>query len=441
MTLKKVAVIGSGPSGIYAAKHMAKLGLEVTLINRDIKPGGLGEYGIFHSKDKMKDGLRKQFGKILQEENITYFGNVSIGNGKDISWDEFQNLGYDAILVAIGAQQTKWLGNPGEDLDGVYHAKDLVYHYNLLPPNSQKEFPIGNKVALIGAGNVMVDIAHWCIRDLGADEVVSLVRRGPNHVKFTKKEFSYIFNNLDVDAFDAEMERVRPEMEKHELKVEDAKETIFASEAKALPKSTDSVYGMKFLSSVVELLGDDNGRVSKIKVQNTALKRRDNGALGTQGLDTSYFMDVDTVVFCVGDKVDNLFGLPMNKWNEYAVRPEPAYPIDDISYEAFNLETSEAIEGVFLAGWARQASTGLVGEARKDGVNAAKALLQYLETQTAKGEQPKEKLLSLLNERDVAIVEKDGFTHLTKVEADKTTEEKRFFFSSNEEMLAAIKEQ
>jgi ferredoxin--NADP+ reductase len=161
-----VAVIGAGPAGLFAARALADAGVHVSLFNRDVKPGGLAEYGIYHNKETMKNGLRKQFRKIMDEPLIAYYGNVTVGEDGDISLDELKSFGFDAVLVTVGAQGTKWLGMPGEDLDGVYHAKDLVYHYNLLPPFSEGDFRIGKKVALIGAGNVMLDIAHWTIRDL-----------------------------------------------------------------------------------------------------------------------------------------------------------------------------------------------------------------------------------------------------------------------------------
>jgi len=130
-----VAVIGAGPAGLFAARLLAAEGVHVTLINRDIKPGGLAEYGIYFTKHKMKDGLRKQFRQILQEPDIEYFGNLSVGNEADLTLDELRAAGFQALLVTAGAQGTKWLGMPGEELArGVYHAKDLVYHYNKLPP-------------------------------------------------------------------------------------------------------------------------------------------------------------------------------------------------------------------------------------------------------------------------------------------------------------------
>ena len=111
-----------------------------------------------------------------------------VGKHGDLTLDDLRHLGAEAILVTVGAQGTKWLGLPGEDLLGVYHAKDIVYHYNQLPPYTEQPFHIGRRVALVGAGNVMMDVAHWLIRDVKVDEVIAVVRRGPAEVKFSKKE-------------------------------------------------------------------------------------------------------------------------------------------------------------------------------------------------------------------------------------------------------------
>ena len=99
-----IAVIGAGPAGLYAAQTLASSGHQVIMLNRDVKPGGLAEYGIFHNKEKMKGGLRNQFRNILENENIHYFGNVLLGNTADISLDDLRKIGVDAILVTVGAQ-------------------------------------------------------------------------------------------------------------------------------------------------------------------------------------------------------------------------------------------------------------------------------------------------------------------------------------------------
>ena len=92
------AVIGAGPAGLYAARQLAENGVRVALLNRDIKPGGLAEYGIYPTKYKMKYGLRKQFFQILENPAIDYFGNTIVGEFGDISLTELQKLGFQASV-------------------------------------------------------------------------------------------------------------------------------------------------------------------------------------------------------------------------------------------------------------------------------------------------------------------------------------------------------
>src|SRR4030065_140764 len=98
-----VAVVGAGPAGLFAAKELATQGIKVALVNRDIKPGGLAEYGIYPPKLKMKNGLRAQFRQVLAHPNIEYFANITIGNDADFSLGELYSMGFSAIFVNAGA--------------------------------------------------------------------------------------------------------------------------------------------------------------------------------------------------------------------------------------------------------------------------------------------------------------------------------------------------
>src|SRR3990172_10662544 len=97
-----IAVIGTGPAGLFAARQIASEGVYVVLLNRDIKPGGLAEYGIYPSKHKMKEGLRKQFRQILQITEIEYYGNVIVGQAGDLSLSDLRAAGFQAVLAAAG---------------------------------------------------------------------------------------------------------------------------------------------------------------------------------------------------------------------------------------------------------------------------------------------------------------------------------------------------
>jgi ferredoxin--NADP+ reductase len=431
-----VAVIGAGPAGLFASRELASAGVQVVLINRDVKPGGLAEYGIYPDKHTMKDGLRKQFAQVLENPNVTYFGNVRIGVKGELTIGDLRALGFQAILVTVGAQGTKWLGLPGEDLRGVYHAKDVVYYYNQLPPFSQREFYLGKRCAVVGAGNVMVDIAHYMIREIKAAEVISVVRRGPGEVNFTKEEFKHIAANLDVEAFEAEMKRVLPALQAVNEDPEIGRHKVLDALPKADPKFGDTRFRFEFLTSPVQMLGQD-GILNKLEVEDNILVA-ENGELKSRGTGHKRMLDVDTVIFAIGDRVDESIGLPAAS-NEFVKNPAPHFPIDGLSYEAFDPMTNSPIPDVFVGGWARKASQGLVGVARKDGTNASRAVSQFLQTlplitPNLAGVTEKMKHLSK------PAITKDELNKLEAVERGEAQKRglPEFKFSTNEEMLQAI---
>jgi ferredoxin--NADP+ reductase len=435
-----VAVIGAGPAGIYAARQLANAGATVALLNRDIKPGGLAEYGIYYEKFKMKDGLRRQFRQILATPEIIYYGNVTVGKDGELDLDELRNMGFQAIMVTVGAQGTKWLGLPGEEFKGVYHAKDLVYHYNKLPPFSTKEFAVGRRVALVGVGNVMLDIAHWLICDLNVEEVIAVARRGPAEVKFTKKEMEYVAANLDLEALDAEMRRCAPVMQAVGQDVQAAKEYILAALPKAEGSTSQTRFRFDFLASPTRIVGDERGDVCGLEVEDTRLELK-NGDTKARGLGAHRILEVDTVVFCIGDRVDEGFGLPV-QWNEFVKNPAPAYPVDGLSYEAYDPQANKPLEGVFVAGWSREASSGLVGIARKDGEKGAEAMLQYLHILAPLSDSAPAlaKLGAALQRSGRKVVRKED---VSRLEAAEQAEAARlgleeYKMKTNEEMLAAM---
>ncbi len=437
-----VAIIGAGPAGLFAARQLAAEGMHVILFNRDIKPGGLAEYGIYPEKHKMKEGLRKQFRQILQAPNIDYYGNITISKTGDLSIEDLKMLGFQALLVSAGAQGTKWLGLPGEDIAaGVYHAKDLVYHYNRLPPYSQKSFHIGRRVALVGVGNVMLDIARWLIRVKKVDEVIAVARRGPAEVKFDRKEMESVIANLDQEALDEELKRVTPLMQEVGQEVRAAKEYILSALPKAEPKISSSRFRFDFLASPTRILCGENGKgCSGLEVEDTKLVAAE-GDTKAKGLGTRRIVEADTVIFCIGDKVDDNFGLPI-QWNTFIKNPIPVYPVEGVSYEAFDPELRKPIEGIFVAGWSREASSGLVGIARKDGERGAKAILQYLATLPPVEDEQEilDNLQEQLQSTGKPVITKEDIQRLEKIEQEEAERQglEEFKYSSNEEMMAIL---
>lgn len=433
-----IAVIGAGPAGIFATRELAKNNHKVILLNRDIKPGGLAEYGIYPTKHKIKDGLRKQFYSTIGDENVFYFGNVAVGEKSEITINDLRSLGFDAILVTTGAQGTKWLEIPGEDLIGSYHAKDLVYHYNKLPPFSTHEYKIGKQVAIIGVGNVMTDIARYLIIEKKVEVVTAIARRGPAEVKFTRKELEYIVKNFDMDGYLAEIDHLTPLMNSIGQDPTDSVKFIREAYPNAEETNSDSIFRLKFLSSPVRIIGNSNREVTGLELEETTLIN-DNGVIRARGTGRKSIMAVDTVIFAIGDSTDPDFGLPFDS-NEFVKNPKPRFPINGISYESFDPVSLKIIEDVFLAGWARKASDGLVGNARKDGVNAAQVIEMYLETLDKPPSTSIEEIQSFLSSKNKRIVDKSDLNGLLQVENKIASESGSdiYKFATNEEMMSII---
>ncbi len=425
-----VAVVGAGPAGMFGARELANAGARVAIFNRDIKPGGLAEYGIYFSKHTMKEGLRKQFRGVMDHANIDYYGNVSVGTNGDLSLDDLRTLGFQAVLVAAGAQGTKWLGLPGENLTGVYHAKDVVYFYNKLPPFAQKPFRFGRRVAVVGAGNVMVDIARFLLREQKVDEVIAVVRRGPAEVKFDKKEMEHIVAYLDQAALDEEMGRCAPIMQAVGQDPAAAKAAILESLPKAEAKTSDGRFRFEFLASPVQMFGDAGSNLTQLEIEENSLSLKD-GETKARGTGVKRALDVETVIFAIGDKVDEAFGLP-TEWNEFVKNPAPKFPIDGTSYES-------TLDGIFVGGWSRKASEGLVGYARKDGTNAAKAVWQFLQTLSPSTPNV-DAVTAKLNGLGKPIVTKADVKRLETIEAEESQKRglQEFKFDNNEDMLNAM---
>jgi len=431
-----VAVIGAGPAGLFAARALAATGARVLLLNRDIKPGGLAEYGIFLNKYKMKGGLRRQFHKILTDPLITYLGHVTISNKGDLTVPDLEALGFDALVYAIGAQGTKYLGVEGERLPGVYHAKDLVYHYNRLPPFSERPFPIGRRVAIVGVGNVMVDIANYCAHFTDCDEIIAIARRGPFEKAYDDREFEDVEDAFDHALYREEIERIRPRLV---AAGQNPDELLAALAAKPEGSRTRARLRFRFLASPRRVLAE-GGRVTGLEVEENRLERKGDRIVAIGTGETSV-IPADTVVFAVGDRVDEDAGLPY-KDGLYLTVPgeDPA-----AAYQVLDPAAGKAQPGVFVVGWARRASDGVVGRARLDAETGIKHVAGYLAARPkrprAEAEQAVESLRQTLAERGAALVDYAAVQRLEAEEKARAAADKveEFKFRSDREMLDAIR--
>jgi ferredoxin--NADP+ reductase len=439
-----IIVAGAGPAGMAVASSLAKAGHEVIILNRDIKFGGLAEYGIFPSKLKLRGGLKKQYWDMLEKPNVHYFGNVSIGNGKDLTIEEVRNLGASAVVFSIGAQGTKTIGVEGDSATGVFHAKDVVYHFNRLPGFGDRPFEMGKHVAVIGAGDVMVDISHWLIRYKNVERVTAIVRRGPAERKYNPKEIRAVCANMDVDGIAKEVARIKDRLAAVGQKADEVLKALTDEFTKCEPTASETKMGFKFLASPKRILVDGNNRVCGLEMEENKLEPKGEDTVAV-GLKQYYEFPCDAVVFAVGDKVDETVGLPY-KSGLFVTNPNKTNnDPDDALFQAYDETTGKIVDGVFLAGWARKASEGLVGIAKRDGDWCAEVVNRYLMAKTSGSHSSAkvvlDKLASILKAHKSHPVDLKGLRVLESREKDHqgaTDCIGEFKYASNQDMIELI---
>ncbi len=279
----KVAVVGSGPSGITCAGELAKKGYDVTIFEALHKAGGVLSYGI--------PEFRLPKSLVAKElENVTRLGvdiETNVVVGRSLTVDDLFERGYEAIFLGTGAGLPNFLRIPGENLLGVYSANEFLTRVNLMKAYKKGEAPtpikVGKKVAVVGAGNVAMDAARTAKR-LGAEEVYIVYRRGEEEIPARAEE------------------------------VHHAKEE-----------------GILFylLNNPIKILGDDNGYVSGMEIVKQELGEPDaSGRRRPQPIEGSnYVLDVETVVIAIGQSPNPLIrqtteGLETQKWGGIIVNEE-----------------------------------------------------------------------------------------------------------------------
>ena len=434
-----VAVVGAGPAGIYGTRKLTEAGHRVVLFNRDIKPGGLAEYGIFVDKEKMKTGLRKQFKRILADPKVFYLGHVMIGQNRALTLDDLKGMGFSAVVVTAGAQGTKKLGLEGEDCIGVYHAKDVVYHYNSLPPFSERKFEIGRRVAIIGMGNVMVDVANWLLNHKKVDEAVVVARRGPIEKAYDDSEFEVIEPYLDNADMRQEIERIRPQLTAVGQNVDE----IIQKFVKQGEPAEGRRLRFRYLCSPSRVVSNDEGRVGSLQIEENNLVLQD-GKTVAKGTGKFGNVDVDGVIYAIGDQVDPSLGLPFSR-GAFVTNPAklPGDP-NPAAYQPYDPESKQILDGIFVAGWSRNASVGLVGIAKQDAERGMKVVNAYIAAKDGSSsgevEAKIEAILERLKQKGASVVTREDVAILEGVEQEEARKRQTwdFKFTNDDKMLEVI---
>jgi len=294
----RVAVVGSGPAGFYAAGALLgrEVPVEVDMIERLPTPWGLVRLGVAPDHPKLKS-VSRAYERIAERPGFRFLGNVEIG--RDLHHSDLARL-YDALIYAVGAQSDKRLGIPGEDLPGSWPATEFVAWYNGHPDFQELEFDLDvERAVVIGNGNVAVDVARMlaltndelaptdatdkAIAAIGSSklkEIVMLGRRGPAQAAFTTPELQELGELAGADIF----------VDPAELELDDVSEASLADITHARrnvemlrefagrsPSGKPRALRLRFLVSPVAILGDE--RVEAIEVEQNRLVPDGRGTL------------------------------------------------------------------------------------------------------------------------------------------------------------------
>jgi ferredoxin/flavodoxin---NADP+ reductase len=402
---RRVAVVGSGPAGFYAAGALlaAEPPVEVDLIERLPTPWGLVRLGVAPDHPKLKT-VSRAFERIADQPGFRFLGNVEVGH--DVEHDDLVRL-YDAVVYAVGAQTDRRLGIPGEDLPGSWAATEFVAWYNGHPDYQQLEFDLDvERAVVIGNGNVALDVARMlaltpeelaptdttdaAIAAIGASslqEIVVLGRRGPAQAAFTPPELAELgeLAGADVIVDPADLEGVEGTDTHSERNVE-----ILREFAARTPAGKPKRLVLRFFRSPVALLGD--ARVEGVEVVRNTLDENER-SIATGEHET---IPAGIVFRSVGYRGVALPGVPFDE--QGGVIPHDA---------------GRVAPGVYVAGWIKRGPTGVIGTNKKDATETVETLLAELGP--GKGAAA-EDVDAFLDDGGVKRVVYDGWRSIDEVE-------------------------
>jgi len=383
MTLPlRIAVVGAGPAGMYAADILTSNDPDacVDIFDRLPTPYGLIRYGVAPDHPRIKQ-IIVALHRVMENERIRFIGNVHVG--VDVKVDELRQF-YDGIIFATGAERDRSLGIPGEELRGSYGAAEFVSFYDSHPDRNQTwDLTKAASVAVIGVGNVGLDVARMLART--ADELLYtdipphvlqvlansavtdihlFARRGPAQAKFTPVELRELDHSPHVQVL------VAPEG----MEFDDASQASL-SRSKSLRMVVDvlSEWAMRdpepgprrtihihFLENPMEILGED-GAVVGLRTERQELTG--DGTVRGTGQFTDW--DVQAVYRAVGYRSEAVEDLPFD--HRHLVLPNDGGRVLDLD--------GQPLPGVYATGWVKRGPVGLIGHTKSDAAETVGNLL------------------------------------------------------------------
>jgi ferredoxin--NADP+ reductase len=390
----RVAIVGSGPSGFYAAGHLLNskshpdLNAQVDVYDRLPTPWGLVRGGVAPDHPNIK-AVSRVYEKTAAHPEFRFFGNVEYG--RDITHDDL-HARYHAVIYAVGAQTDRRMGIPGEDLPGSWAATEFVAWYNGHPDYRDLEFDLScERAIVVGNGNVAADVARMlalprdelaqtdvadyaleALAESQIEEIVVLGRRGPAQAAFTNPELLELGEMTEADVF----------VDPRDVEIDPLSRTWLDSDAASATarKNVDILTGyagrtpegkrrrivLRFLVSPLELLGTDH--VEGIRICRNELRDEGSG-LRACSTETIEELDCGIVFRSIGYRGTPLEGLPFDEAR------------GTIPHEAGRILHTDGsqLRGDYVVGWIKRGPTGIIGTNKRDAQETVDELLEDLD--------------------------------------------------------------
>lgn len=410
----RVAVVGAGPAGLYAAQSLtdqSQVQVSVDLIERLPAPFGLLRYGVApdHLKIKSTGAVMHE---VLERPEVRLFANVALGT--DLTVDELREA-YDAVMYALGASADRVLGIPGEDLPGSESATEFVSWYNGHPDRVARDILDDTHVAVIGAGNVAIDVARLLLkepaelehtdipqdvlevlRNSAVTDVHIVARRAPHFAKFTSKELRELGDLPNVDVIlGAEQLTGSPDTgltpnEKRNL-------AIMAEWSARAAEGRHRRLHLHFRAVPRAMLGDTH-------VTGMRLERADDNGVGTGD---TFDLDVQLVLRSVGYRALAIHGLPFDPGTN---------TIPTVDHRV--MRDGVVSPGEYAVGWIKRGPTGVLGTNRKDASETAANLLADAAQLLGRRDQEPHGIGPLLAQRGIRHIDLQRWLAIVDAEAE-----------------------
>ncbi|HKH21735.1 MAG TPA: FAD-dependent oxidoreductase [Gammaproteobacteria bacterium] len=449
----RVAIIGSGPSGFYAAEALLKSApaVSVDMFERLPAPFGLVRNGVAPDHPKLKEAIFV-YAKIAEHPQFSFFGNVTIGH--DVTVAELR-ASHHALVFCCGAETDRKLDIPGEELPGSHTATEFVGWYNGHPDYRNREFDLSSKVAVvIGQGNVAVDVCrilsktidelkHTDIAQHALDaladskirEIHMIGRRGPAQAKFTHVEIRELGELADCDPIvNPDDLKLNPESEaeladKRNRSPIKNMEILSTFANRPAPTKRKRCY-LRFLASPVELQGSD--RVERLVLARNHLEGEPFKQIARE-TGEKIVLDCGLVFRSIGYRGVPMLGLPFDERRGVFSNRDGRVTEPDGS----------ALPGLYCAGWIKRGPSGIIGTNRADSVATVKALLSDVERKSidTTARPGADIIYPMLKARSVRVF---GYPDWLKIDAAEIERgaplgKPREKFTLIEEMLVALK--